>query len=247
MSEDVIPTGDEPDVAAAELVLGLLEGEERAVALRRVLAEPGFAQEVERWRQHLEPLFEIWPEVAAPPGMMERLDQALDGPAAPRRAALLRSGRLWPGIAMTSSLIAAGLLLVVLVRPTPPVPTAMPPKRQPVATAPARMLVASIDPSAEGKPVTAVYDPVSGGLRLTESALADADRSAELWVIASDGVPHSLGLLHVGGGSTFMVTGDNRARLVAGATLAVSLEPVGGSPSGSPTGPVVAKGVLSQV
>lgn len=162
MSEDAIPIGDDPDVAAAELALGLLEGEERAVALRRVLAEPGFAQEVERWRQHLGQLFDIWPEVTAPPGVMARLDQTLDGPAAPRLTALQRTGRLWPGIAVASSLIAAGLLLVVLIRPAPPVPTAVPPKQQPVATAPARMLVASIDPSAEGKPVTAVYDPVSG-------------------------------------------------------------------------------------
>ena len=35
------------DVAAAELALGLLDGEERAAALRRVLAEPAFAAEVE--------------------------------------------------------------------------------------------------------------------------------------------------------------------------------------------------------
>ena len=32
-----------PDTAAAELALGLLEGEERADALRRMLAEPAFA------------------------------------------------------------------------------------------------------------------------------------------------------------------------------------------------------------
>ncbi|WP_034160129.1 anti-sigma factor [Sphingomonas sp. ERG5] len=247
MSEDAIPTGKDPDAAAAELALGLLEGEERVIALRRVLAEPGFAQDVERWRVHLGQLFDIWPEVAAPPGMMDRIDLALDGPAAPPPVTLTRTGRLWPGIAAASSLIAASLLLVVLIRPMPPVPAAIPPKKQPVATAPARMLVASIDPSAAGKPVTVVYDPASGSLRLTESTLADANRSAELWVIAGDGVPHSLGLLHISGGTTFTVTGDNRARLSAGATLAVSLEPVGGSPTGLPTGPVVATGALSQV
>ena len=40
----------DPDMAAAELALGVLEGEERATALRRVLSEPAFAAEVERWR-----------------------------------------------------------------------------------------------------------------------------------------------------------------------------------------------------
>ncbi|WP_244624442.1 anti-sigma factor [Sphingomonas sp. So64.6b] len=247
MTKDPTLTGEDPDVAAAELALGLLEGEERAVALRRVLAEPGFAQQVERWRLHLAQLFDVWPEVDAPSGVMERVDLALDGPATPPPVTLLRTGRLWPGLAAASSLIAASLLMIVLIRPAPPVPVAVPPKQQPVAAAPARMLVASIDPSAAGKPVTAVYDPVTGGLRLTESTLADANRSAELWVIAADGIPHSLGLLRTSGGTNFTLAGDKRARLAVGATLAISLEPVGGSPTGLPTGPVVATGALSQV
>ena len=109
------------------------------------------------------------------------------------------------------------------------------------------MLVASIDRGKAGAPVTAVYDPNSADLRLTPAVLAHSDRSAELWVIAGDGVPHSLGLLKTSGASSLKVNRDNRARLAAGATLAVSIEPIGGSPTGLPTGPVVAKGVLSQV
>ena len=50
MTDPIRPGPAEPDVAAAELALGLLDGEERAAALRRMLAEPGFAREVERWR-----------------------------------------------------------------------------------------------------------------------------------------------------------------------------------------------------
>ena len=83
-------------------------------------------------------------------------------------------------------------------------------------------------------------------MRLTSQALADVKRSAELWVIAGDGVPHSLGLLPASGGS-MPVGAANRPRLAAGVTLAVSLEPIGGSPTGLPTGPVVAKGTLSRV
>jgi len=83
-------------------------------------------------------------------------------------------------------------------------------------------------------------------MRVTAQAMADATRSAELWVIAGDGVPHSLGLLPAGGGR-MPVSSANRARLAAGATLAVSLEPIGGSPTGLPTGPVVATGALSKV
>ena len=53
--ETMMPT--DPDVAAAELALGLLEGDDLAAALRRQLAEPAFAREVEQWRDHFATLF----------------------------------------------------------------------------------------------------------------------------------------------------------------------------------------------
>ncbi|MDB5704867.1 MAG: hypothetical protein JWN66_1983 [Sphingomonas bacterium] len=251
MSDDLAPD-DAPDMAAAELALGLLEGEERAHALRRVLAEHGFAQEVERWRGYLAQLFDLWPSVAAPAGVLGRVERSIDGPPAvpvpvpvPARRSLF-----WPVAASLSSVAAAALLVFIVVRPIDYAPVQPHPQPHPSATAVVAatpMLVASIDPVEAGAPVTAVYDPRSGGLRLTAASLADANRSAELWVIAGDGVPHSLGLLHTAGGSSFAVGADNRARLAAGTILAISLEPVGGSPTGLPTGPVVAKGALSQV
>ncbi len=66
-------------------------------------------------------------------------------------------------------------------------------------------------------------------------------------MIPAGGTPHSLGLLANHGGTALTLTADNRARIAAGATLAVSLEPLGGSPTGLPTGPVVATGALLRV
>ncbi len=63
------------------------------------------------------------------------------------------------------------------------------------------------------------------------------DRVHELWLIPENGAPQSLG--------TFETTTTLRdLKVEAGTTLAVSLEPLGGSPTGAPTGPVVAVGVL---
>ncbi|MEO5867724.1 MAG: anti-sigma factor [Sphingomonas sp.] len=261
MSDAIPPTdalGDAPDMTAAELALGLLDGDERAAALRRLLAERTFAVEVEAWRGHLAQLFDLWPEVTPPATALARLELSLDGPH-PATAAVLsdgprpnaRSARLWQGVAGLSSLAAAALLLVLVTRPAArfpqPAPIVSPtpgPARE--AAMPAGMLVAAIMPTDKSGPVNAVYDPHSGGMRLTAMPLADGRHSAELWVIAGDGVPHSLGLMHDGG--TAMAVGrDNRARLAAGALLAVSLEPIGGSPTGKPTGPVVAKGALALV
>src|SRR6478752_4202357 len=76
----------DPDMAAAELALGVLDGEERGAALRRVLSEPGFAVDVERWRGYLAALFDLWPEVQPSPDVLARVERSLDGvPVVPAR------------------------------------------------------------------------------------------------------------------------------------------------------------------
>jgi anti-sigma-K factor RskA len=61
-------------------------------------------------------------------------------------------------------------------------------------------------------------------------------KSHELWVIpASGGAPVSLGLLPHIGDQQRVLTAAQRAALAGAKTLAVSLEPEGGSPNGAPT------------
>jgi anti-sigma-K factor RskA len=260
VSDDtILETGSDPYVAAAELALGVLEGEERATALRRVLAEPGFAQEVERWRTHLAHLFDLWP-VATPGGAVwARIERSID--ALDRPAAAGRPSRYWPAAAAVTSALAAALLLVIVLRPTPapvrvrvPVPVAIrvpvpAPTPGPTPVAPQRAqatLAATIKP-ANAAPVTARYDPVSGMLRVSRTALADTRRrSAQLWVIGADSTPQSLGLLQVGTATTLEISADARTELVAGVTLAISLEARGGSSTGLPQGPIVGTGVISR-
>lgn len=242
------PEGDAPDMAAAELALGLLEGEERAEALRRVLSEPGFAGAVERWRGHVAHLFDLWPEIAAPE-ILRRIEHSIDrhgnASVATRVTPPRAQSRWWPGVAALSSIAAAGLLAVLVTRPLPVPPPPPPAPHQITPASPT--LVASIDLVEAGTPVTALYDARAGALRLTEATLSQARQSAELWVIPADGTPHSLGLLRARGTTALTLSRANRARIAAGATLAVTLEPVGGSPTGSPTGPIVAKGALAIV
>ncbi|MES2045880.1 MAG: anti-sigma factor [Pseudomonadota bacterium] len=243
--ETPIPAEDTPDMTAAELALGLLDGEERSAALRRLLADRAFAAEVETWRGHLAQLFDLWPEVPVTGDVFGRVERSLDWPMGSAPAAPAPRRWLWPAMTGLSSLAAAALLLMLVTRPEPqPAPNAS----RPIATAPVpeTMLVAAVTPGKGGAPMTAVYDPASGGMRVTAQAMADANRSAELWVIAGDKVPHSLGILPASGGR-MSLSAANRVRMAAGATLAVSLEPIGGSPTGLPTGPVVATGALSRV
>ena len=227
MSDDALP-----DVTAAELALGVLDGPERAVALRRVLAEPTFAAEVDAWRTHFAALLDRFPAAEPGPDMFNRIERSLHGaPARPRRL-------FWPSLAMLSTAAAAVLAVALVERPPAPAPP-------PVVLAPAPLLAAAITPTGKGEPVSAVYDARAGTVRISAATLVDARHAAELWVIGGDGVPHSLGLLRAGAATALPVSPGDRARLAATAVLAVSVEPVGGSPSGLPTGPVVAKGVLS--
>lgn len=227
---------DELDVSAAELALGVLDGDERAGVLRRVLAEPAFAAEVERWRETFGLLINEVPAVEPGQGLFSRIQRSLDD--RPASVVPVRRGWMWPSIAGASSLAAAAALAFLVTRPGPtPVPTTPP--------APTTLLVAAIAPAGKGEPVTAVYEARAGTVRISAATLADARHDAELWVIGGDGVPHSLGLLSRARTTALPVTPANRARLAAAAVLAVSIEPIGGSPSGSPTGPVIAKGTLS--
>ena len=67
----------------------------------------------------------------------------------------------------------------------------------------------------------------------------------ELWVIPSGGKPHSLGLIDPERSVKVMVPPELRPHVTADSILAISVEPPGGSPTGQPTGPVIANGKLA--
>jgi anti-sigma-K factor RskA len=64
-------------------------------------------------------------------------------------------------------------------------------------------------------------------------------KAYELWALPRGGQPVSLGLLPAGGTYERTLNLAQRAALLAADKVAVSVEPPGGSPTGSPTGPVI--------
>ena len=90
------------------------------------------------------------------------------------------------------------------------------------------------------------FDPSKN--RLTLQRVGDYkeanDRSLQLWALAPDSAPKSLGVLAQD--KVFKLTAAE-ADMRASPTLAISLEPLGGVPSETgPTGPVLFKGTLIQ-
>jgi len=68
-----------------------------------------------------------------------------------------------------------------------------------------------------------------------------SDASLELWALPRGGKPKSLGLISGNKGVLQLAAVADKA-LADVPMLAVSLEPKGGSPTGSPTGPVLYSG-----
>ncbi|MEK1851394.1 MAG: anti-sigma factor, partial [Phyllobacterium sp.] len=110
---------------------------------------------------------------------------------------------------------------------------------------PSTQLVASM--AAEGSPVRtmAIFDERTKKLKVTVVAGdMPQDRSLELWLIAGSAAPVSLGLIKSPQVTEFNLPQPVATKLRDGTTLAISVEPVGGSPSGAPTGAVVAAGTV---
>ena len=229
MAEPLRPE-DEDIALAAELALGLLEGEELAAARRRQLADPGFAAAVERWVLDFAPLALGGVDVAVTAGLWQRIEARLPG-AEPGTVVALRR---WRATAIATSAAAAVLLAILLLRPVP----------QPVVLPPTPVVVAQITGSA-GAAFAARYDAEQGMLHVRTEAMPSSRRAPELWVIPAGGKPVSLGLVAAQGNRDVAVAPAHRALLAEGATLAVTMEDAATAPHAGPSGAPVAAGKIT--
>lgn len=252
--ETMPPEGPElsPDEAlAAEWALGLLEGAARRAAEDRRLSDPAFAALCARWAGRLLPISDEVPPVAPSPGHWARIADAIAAaeaapPARPARS--VPAGRLavlrwWDSLALWRGAAAAFLALsLALILTRPPTAGPAPPAR------PAVLLAATLAGEDGGPLLTAALDSGRGEVVLAPVGEETLDgRVPELWLIPADGRPRSLGVIDLGGARRVQVPPTVIALVADGAVLAVSLEPAGGSPTGQPTGPVVATGRLARI
>ncbi|VWX50755.1 anti-sigma factor domain-containing protein [Novosphingobium sp. 9U] len=230
---DILPP--ELETLAGELALGLLEGEDRAEAMRRCLSDRTFAAAVAQWRERLEPLHEAFEESPATdlwPAIEGRLSKSGDH-------RLRRLVKRWRAGAIASGLLAASLAAFIVLRPFPTPVQDAPPDGQ--------AAVAQLGGEAAAALLAANYDPASGVLRIRAVRMPVSALAPELWVIPADGVPRSLGLVAAGGVSKVAVAPETRALLQDGATLAITLEPREGAPHRAPSSAPIAAGKISTI
>lgn len=231
----------EPDrqSLAAEFALGVLEGAELDAARALQREDAGFRLEVARWTARLTPLLDEVDPVEPPPALLESIERRTGAgrPAPDNVVQLRRKLGLWRVLAGGSTALAASLALVLVLQPSSqPTPPAA------VGEAP---MVATIE--GEGaRGLMAMWDERDRSLVVAAAApmAAAPGHSHELWIIPADGKPRSMGVMPAGRAMRMIVQPPMAAFFDEGATLAISLEPANGSPTGLPTGPVLATGTL---
>jgi len=166
--------------------------------------------------------------------------------AKPTRWNDVRTWRIASALAATIAVVAI-LFALRAPPPAPVAPPAPPVVVAPVEPAPSPVTVLARDDGSTGW--IASIDAAAGKIRLAPVPVpADAQgRVNELWVIPEGQAPISLGAVSHDKAQTIDVSEALRATLRVGATLAVSLEPATGMPHAAPTGPIVAKGGITQL
>ncbi|WP_210527389.1 anti-sigma factor [Rubellimicrobium arenae] len=220
----------EDDVGlAAEYVLGLLDPAERSAAEDRLVEDPAFREMVRDWTEHFAALAEDIAPVTPPRDLQERVTRRLFPDERP--AGLLQRLGVWPWL--LGGLAAAGLAILAL---GPNLWTA---QGTPDLTA----RIAAEDDSLV---VQAAFDRETGRLEVERTAgTVPEGRDLELWLVhVDDNSTTSLGVLPRDAAGVIEVRADLIPQFEDNA-LAVSIEPLGGSPTGQATGPVVAIGPIT--
>ena len=218
--------GELPDRLAAEYVLGTLTGGARRRFDTLLPAHPALRGAVAGWEKRLLPMA----LKAEPVQPAQAVWAAIEGklgwtPPAGAKASSWRV-RFWQAFAAVATVAA-----VLLGTRTPTVP----PTEAPMivvlhATKGSETIVAGLSPDRQQLTIQPL-----------QKVALTSDQSLELWALKKDGPPASLGVI-----ASDKLTALNRKTLPKDTKgLAVSLEPLGGSPTGAPTGPVLFVGDLT--
>jgi len=232
--DDTINPADRGKLIAAEYVLGVLGADERREVERRLAREPALASEVAFWQERLGVLADAVAPVTPPQHTLLKIEAAILAAAAARPTSLWQSLAFWRGFGIAAATLAAASIAALAYFGLVP-----------AARAP---LMATLAGSSGQPNFVASVTAAGDSLIVVPAALLTNDpRAIELWLILPDQRPRSLGLIQPGQPIRLTIPPDLAGRLTPDAALAVSLEPPGGSPTGQPTGPVIASGKLTSL
>lgn len=231
---DQTPELPEPEALAAEYALGLLDETQRKIVAERIDRDAAFARLVDRWTGHLSLMNDDFATVQPPAGLKAAIDQRLFSTQTSSSGGFLSSLAFWR--ALSGAALAGLVAFAVFVnQPTPKAPQG-------------GTFVASLTSKETDVQFVALYDEATETLKVTRVAgEKPSQRDFELWLINDQGKAISLGLVGVDGEKAARLPKDLQPQFKINTTLAVSVEPIGGSPTGQATGPVIALGPVKKI
>ena len=211
------------DRLAAEYALGTLRGPARRRFERLCVQSSAARLRLHRWEDDWVHLSRALAPVQPSAGVWTKVSRQLfgDAAAAPRRS----RWRTWQ-LAAAAGLVAVVLVVSLFVRQLAPPPLQTLAILGTDSAHPVWRLERRLPLSALRIEVVGAVPPAAG-------------KSYELWALPRGGAPVSLGVLPAAGRAERTLSGRQRTALLAADKVAVSVEPPGGSPTGSPTGPIV--------
>jgi anti-sigma-K factor RskA len=221
----------------AEYVLGVLDADARAAVAAELATASEATIAVALWQRRLTPLADAIDEVAPAPYVWARIRDSLqlDSPARPQpRKGLWDNLQAWRWFGIGAGTLAAALLVVVFL-----------PRRVFTPTV-AGYFASTLRQDNGSAGWTATVDLQNGRMVLVPATPVEfgQGRAAELWLIPAGAKPIAVGMIARDKPTTLAPGSALLARLGPAAVLAISVEPPGGSPTGQPTGPVIAKGAV---
>lgn len=227
---------DEEVMRAAEYALGLLSPDETALFEASLERDSQAREDYARWAEHFAALTAGFPEATPPDAVLARIEERLF-PANP--ATVPSPASFWDRFGLGGA-IGGGLLAALAVLWLINLSGIMNWLDTPA-------LVAEITAQDQSLVVDARYDAEARTLAIDRKAgAAAAGRALELWLIVGDAAPVSLGVLPEAE-TAVVALPETLAAGLEGGVLAISDEPPGGSPTGAPTGAILAVGTLGQL
>lgn len=212
---------------SADYAIGLMPSTARRRFENLLLDDPTLREEVARWQESLVGLTTSLEPQPVPERVWEQIIARIE----PQRLHVPEKRPFWSWMriaAVACTLLVAVIVGVIYNRDKPDFnATLVASNQQPALT------VQAFDRYLKVEPVTV--------------ARVETGRSLELWAIPADGIPVSLGVIPNDGKGRVELSESQRKLLGSQTTMAITLEPKGGSPSGKPTGPVLYKGQLASL
>ena len=225
------------DMLCTEYILGTLKGAARRRFEQLIRQRANWAQALVWWESHMHLLADTVPAVKPPNTVWKNIQTRLFDKNTANSTA--KNKGWWKSWTFVSTALAASFATLLVIQTplsiTEPKPAAV--ALLATESAQAGWLLSEIKKSATDVEIKAIS---------LASLELKPDNAFELWLLPADkSKPLSLGLLPQQGSATVKVP-INVIPLMASGALAVSLEPLGGSPTGQPTGAVLYQGKMTK-